>query len=429
MKRTKTWLGIFFTCLLTFVLAACNGNSGVVDNEGGDSGEKEGSGDSSEITLWAPFSGPDGPYMKEIVDGYNDSQDEYTVNFQIVPQTEYYKNVDLAINGESNMPDLLVMHGDQIFTYAEKDVLRSLNDLMGEEITEDEYHPNGIEGASVDGEIYGVPLDIHPLLFYWNKDMFKEAGLNPEQPPANREEFIEYAQALTDKDNNQYGYVVPTLWPQEFIFPTIVNQNGGELYKDGEVQFTSDAVVEALEFEKSLIEEYEVSPKDVQQDGEVTLFLQGKSGMHMNGPWMLEQWEESGINYGVAPVPQLGTEQEGVYANSHNFVIPKSGNEEKLDAITNFLSYVGDNALAWAESGQAPASKAVYESEEFQEVNDQSPQVAKQFDYVTFAPDVENWGQATSPLMEAVNEALLGQKDVKEALEEAQQKASQALEE
>nr|MBF6634519.1 ABC transporter substrate-binding protein [Planococcus sp. (in: firmicutes)] len=98
------------------------------------------------------------------------------------------------------------------------------------------------------------------------------------------------------------------------------------------------------------------------------------------------------------------------------------------DGISNFLGYVGDNALAWAESGQAPASKAVYESDEFQEINSQSPEVAKQFEYVKFGPDVENWGQATSPLMEAVNEVLLGQKDATEALEEAQQKAANALE-
>lgn len=422
MQKTKKGLNVLFIAFLAIILAACSGNSGVVDEGGGSSGG------SSEITLWAPFSGPDGPKMKEIADNYNESQDEYKVNFQIVPQSEYYKTIDLAVNGESNMPDLMVMHGDQIFTYAEKGIIRSLGDLMGEEISEDEYHPNAIEGASVDGEVYGVPLDIHPLLFYWNKDSFEKAGLDPEKPPTNREEFIEYAQALTNEDANEFGYVVPTLWPQDFIFPTIVYQNGGQLYADGEVQFTSPEVVEALEFERSLIEEYKVSPSDVQQDGEVTMFLQGRSAMHMNGPWMMKQWDDSGLNYGVAPVPQLGTEQEGVYANSHNFVVPESVDEEKLDAITNFLGYVGDNSLAWAESGQAPASKAVYESDEFQEVNSQSPQVAKQFDYVGFAPDVENWGQATGPLMEAVNEVLLGQKDVTEALEEAQQKAANALE-
>jgi multiple sugar transport system substrate-binding protein len=424
MLKNKRWIGIFMTTLLVIILAACSGNSG---NEEGEGEGGKSSGKSNEISFWAPFSGPDGPYMKEIVEAYNKSQDEYKVNLQIVPQSEYYKNVDLAINSKKDTPDLLIMHGDQIYTYSEKDILRDLGEMMGDEISVDQYHENGIEAASVDGKVYGVPLDIHPLMFYWNKDMFKEAGLDPEQPPTTQEEFLEYAEKLTNKDKNQYGFAVPTLWPQQFIFPTLVNQFGGELYKDGEVNFTSEEVVEALQFEVDLIEKYGVSPKDIQQDGEITLFLQGRSAMHFNGPWMLEQWQNSGLNFGVSTVPQLGTVQEGVFANSHNFVIPTSVEDEKIAGITNFLRYVGDNALAWSNSGQAPASKAVYESAAFQDVNIQSPQVAKQFDYVTFSPDVENWGMAIDPLMDAVNAALLGQKDVKEALEEAQKKASQAL--
>ena len=118
---------------------------------------------------------------------------------------------------------------------------------------------------------------------------------------------------------------------------------------------------------------------------------------------MLEKWEKSELNFGVSTVPQLGTVQEGVFANSHNFVIPTSVDDEKVDGITNFLRYVGDNALAWSNSGQAPASKAVYESAEFKEVNIQSPQVAKQCDEGTFSPDVENWGMASDPLVEEVN--------------------------
>jgi multiple sugar transport system substrate-binding protein len=194
------------------------------------------------------------------------------------------------------------------------------------------------------------------------------------------------------------------------------------------VNFTSEPVVEALQFQKDLIFKHKVSPKNVQQDGEVTLFLQGRNAMHLNGPWMLKQWQDAGINFGVAPVPQIGTEQQAVFANSHNFVIPKDVEGEKVDEITDFLKYVGEHGLAWAESGQAPASKAVYKSEEFQNVNKQSPQVAKQFDYVTFAPDLENWGLAVDPLMEAINVALLDQKDTKPALEEAQKKATQSLE-
>ncbi|WP_431804083.1 ABC transporter substrate-binding protein [Halobacillus andaensis] len=421
--KNKTWQSIVFIGLLVFVLAACSGQS-AEDAEGGGGGT---SNDSDAINLWAPFSGPDGPKFKEIVEEYNESQDEYEVNLQIVPQSEYYKTVDLAVNGERNMPDMFVMHGDQIISYSNKDVLKNLDDIVGDTIQEDNYHEKGWEGATVDGELYGVPLDIHPLMFYWNKDLFEEAGLDPERAPADRDEFLEYAEKLTDKDNQQYGFAMPTQWPQEFIFPTLVTQNGGSLMEDGEITYNSEPVLEALEFEASIIENG-FSPADVQQDGEVTLFLQGKNAMHLNGPWMMEQFEESDVNYGVAPVPQLGTEQPGVYANSHNFVLPEDVDEDKIEGITDFINYVGDNGMSWAESGQAPAAKATYESDEFQEMK-QQPEVAKQFDDVKFNPEVENWGQLSDPLYDAINEALLGQKEPKDALDDAQKQAESQLEE
>jgi multiple sugar transport system substrate-binding protein len=414
----KKWLSVFLSSLLVVgTLAACGSDSSGGSADGGE-----------EIVFWAPFSGPDGPNMKEIVKGFNESQEDYSVKLQIVPQSEYYKTVDLALNGQKDAPELLIMHGDQIPTYASQNVIKSLDDIVGETVKKDQYHENAWKGTEVDGKLYGVPLDIHPLMFYWNKDLFEEAGLDPNTPPTNREEFVEMAKKLTDSEKNQWGYVVPTLWPQQFIFPTIVYQNGEELIKDGKVNYTSEAVVEALQFERDLIAKHKVSPANVQQDGELTLFLQGKSAMHMNGPWMLNQFEESNINFGVAPVPRLGTEQDAVFANSHNFVIPTSTEDEKtISGIEEFLSYVGENGMAWAESGQAPASKAVYESDEFKEMK-QQPQVAKQFDYVQFSPKVENWGPVSDPLYKAVNEALLGQKDVKKALEDAEKESQTKLE-
>ncbi|QGS69508.1 extracellular solute-binding protein [Oceanobacillus sp. 143] len=332
MKSNK-WLIVLMSVLLATILAACSGNSGEAGGGGSD--------DKDIVSFWAPFSGDDGPFMKKIVDDYNESQDEFTVNLQIEPNADYYRNVDLAINDGKNTPDVMIMHNEQILSYAEKGLLREVSDIVDGELT-DVYHESGIQGATVGDKVYGLPLDIHSLLFYWNKDMFEAAGLDPEQPPTTREEFIDYAQKLTDLDNNQYGFVVPTLWPQDFILPTIVAQNGGKLYEDGKANFASDAVVEALQFQLDLIEKYKVSPTDVQADGEVTLFLQGKNAMHLNGPWMLAQWESSNLDYGVAAVPQLGTEVQSVFAKSHNFVVLESTNEEKLPAITDFLKYVSE---------------------------------------------------------------------------------------
>ncbi|HEU5138374.1 MAG TPA: ABC transporter substrate-binding protein [Bacillales bacterium] len=422
MKKMK-WLSWIFAGLLVFSLAACSGN-GDSGNAGG-SGDSGGSGEAKQITFWGPFSGPDGPNMKKIVDAYNDSQSKYHVNFQIVPQSDYYKKVDLSFNSKKNTPDVLIIHGNQLTKYVNKGLLKDLSGVIGDKIKKSDYNKTAIEQDTFDGKLYAIPLDIHPLIMYWNKDMFKAAGLDPNKPPQTREEFIKMTQKLTNAEKGEYGYVVPTLWPQQFIFPTIVYQNGGLMVKDGKVDFTSDAVVNALKFEHDLIYKYKVSPKNVQQDGEVTLFLQGKNAIQFNGPWMLNQFKEAGLNFGEAPVPQLGTETQAVYTDGHNFAIPKSDDEETVKGVMDFLKYVAGHGMAWAQSGQAPAAKATYTSEEFQSLKYQ-PAIVKEFEYAQFAPKDPNWGTYTTPLWEAINKVLLGKADAKGALQKAEDEANKA---
>ncbi|TDM05242.1 ABC transporter substrate-binding protein [Macrococcus lamae] len=412
MKQTKLLMALLM--VLSVVLAACGGSSESSKGNGG-----------KDITFWAPFSGPDGPNMKKIVEEYNKSQKDFNVKLQIVPQNDYYKTVDLALNGKKDAPEVMIMHGDQIRTYAEKKVIQPLDGFIGNKIKKDDYHKNAWNGTEVEGKLYGVPLDIHPLMFYYNKDLFKKAGLDPEKAPTTGEEFVDYAKKLTD-GKGQYGFVVPTLWPQQFIFPTLVYQNGGKLIENDKVDYTNPAVVDALQFEKDLIFKDKVSPENVQQDGELTMFLQGKNAMTFNGPWMMNQFDKSGINYGVAPVPQFG-DKEAVYANSHNFVIPTSVKDKDVKkAIENFVAFAGKNSMEWAKSGQAPAIKSVYESDEFNKLK-QQPQVAKSFDKAMFSPNVSNWGPVSDPLYKGVNEALLGKKSVEDALKDAADKSQKAI--
>lgn len=420
MKKKK-WLGIALSAALVLgSLAACSGSKETSKSDGGKT---------QKITYWAPFSGADGPRMKNIVENYNKSQSKYNVDFQIIPQNDYYKTVDLAFSGQKNSPDVLIMHTDQLKNYADKNLLKDLGDTIAKTgVKEGDYSETAWKAGDINGKHYSIPLDIHPLILYYNKDLFKAAGLDPEKAPANREEFLSYAQKLTVPSKKQYGFVVPTLWPNQFIFPTILFQNGGELMKDGKPNYNSPEAVEALTFYQDLIQKYKVSPANVQQDGEVTLFLQGKNAMHLNGPWMMEQWDKAGINYGVAAVPQLGTKQQAVYANGHNFVIPASVTDtKKLDGITDFLKFVAKNTMEWAKSGQAPASKAIYEnSEEFKKMK-QQPIVASEFEYAKFAPVIANWGQLSEPLWSEINLALLGKKDPQKALDDANKKAEQLL--
>ncbi|GIP18248.1 sugar ABC transporter substrate-binding protein [Paenibacillus montaniterrae] len=430
-KRWSTMLTLMLAIML--VAAGCSGgNSGGNSGNGGNDGNSGGQGSEggskagkTEFLFWSPFSGADGPFMKQIVDRYNASQDQYSVKFVIQPSGEYYKQLDVALSAAKDRPDLVIMHLDQIPTYQNKGQLQAIDDIAANAgLSKSDYVEAAIDYATIDGKWYGIPLDIHPLVMYYNKDLFDKAGITA--PPTNREEFEAAAQQLTDQAAGVYGYVVPTLWPQQFIFPTLVWQNGGELWNGSDVAYNSPEAVEMVEWMRGLIDKG-ISPANVQQDGENTLFLQGKNAIQFNGPWMKSQYDEAGLNYGVAPVPQIGKAKQAVYGGSHNFAIPQGVTDENvLAGIGDFLKYVSSNSLDWAESGQALAAKPMLESEEFKALPQST--IAESFSYVQFAPNVLNWPTISEPIWGELNNALLGKKPAQQAMDDAAAKSKQAIE-
>jgi multiple sugar transport system substrate-binding protein len=430
MKKSLTLFALVFV-MLAMVVAGCsnsnnggnNVSSGTTDSKGSkDSGSKASG--TTEILFWTPFSGADGPFMKQMVDKYNASQDEYKVNFVIQPSGEYYKQLDVVLSAGKDSPDIAILHVDQVPTYVNKGQLQALDGLaVSANINKADFSGAPIEYSTIDGDWYGIPLDIHPLVMYYNKDLFEKAGI--EGPPTNREEFEDAVAKLTDSSAGEYGYVVPTLWPQQFIFPTLVWQNGGELWDGSDVAYNSPEAVEMVEWMRSLIDKG-YSPGDVQQDGENTLFLQGKNAIQFNGPWMKGQFDEAGLNFGLAPVPQIGKAKQAVFAGSHSFVVPANVTDEsKLAGAGDFLKYVSENAIDWAISGQALASKPMQESAEFKALPQSA--IVESFPHVQFAPNVLNWGTIIDPVWGELNEALLGSKSAQQALDDAVAKSKQAM--
>ncbi|MDF2837791.1 MAG: extracellular solute-binding protein family 1 [Paenibacillus sp.] len=423
MKKATTWLSVL--TVFAMVATGCSNNGGDAGgnaegagNGGGDKGKK------TEFLFWTPFSGADGPFMKEIVDKYNASQDSYKINFVIQPNGEYYKQLDVALSTGKDRPDLMIMHLDQIPTYASKGQLQEMDTLAGAAgINKTDYVEAAVNYATIEDKLYGIPLDIHPLVMYYNKDLLEAAGVT--SPPTNREEFDAAVEKVTNKDKGIYGYVVPTLWPQQFIFPTLVWQNGGELWNGTDVAYNSPEAVEMIQWLRGMVDKG-VSPGNVQQDGENTLFLQGKNAIQFNGPWMKSQFDEAGLNYGVAPMPQIGKAKQAVFGGSHNFAIPKDVKDEAIIAgIGDFLKYVSTNSLEWAESGQALAAKPMIESAEFKALPQSA--IAESFSYVQFAPNVLNWPTISEPIWGELNSALLGKKDPQKAMDDAAAKSKQAI--
>jgi multiple sugar transport system substrate-binding protein len=389
--------------------------------------EPAANGEKVTINFWNPFSGNDGPFMKKIVDKYNKSQDKFNVKMTIQPGGDYYKLLDTAFATKKSIPDVAIMHLDQTPTYIAKDLLQPIEAIAKTVGVEQGNFPAAtVDYSTKDGHWYSIPLDIHPLIMYYNKDLFKAAGI--AAPPVNREEFVADALKLTDASKGVWGAAMPTFWIQNFLFPTVLFQNGGSFLDDkGNIAYNSPAGVEAVTFMRSLTT-MKVSPPVVAGDGDFNLFQQGKSGMHFNGPWVKDAFDKAKINYGVAPVPQLGTVKQAVFAGSHNFVIPKTTTDANvLAGVGDFLKYVSDNSIDWAESGQAVASKVVRDSDAFKAMTQQQVEVAKEFEYVQFAPKVLNWGPIADSIWSELANALQGKKDPKKALDDAAAKSTIAM--
>ncbi|EXX85432.1 ABC transporter substrate-binding protein [Paenibacillus darwinianus] len=428
-KVNKRWTTLYLMLTITaLVLAACGGNNNGGENAGGSEPAngrgQAASGKTQELLFWTPFSGADGEFMKKMVDKYNSSQDAYKVNFVIQPSGEYYKQLDVALSSSKDRPDFMIMHVDQIPTYVNKGALLPMEELAAAAgLNQADYVEAPVQYATIDGKWYSIPLDVHPLVMYYNKDLFEKAGI--AAPPTNRSEFEAAVEKLTDKSAGVYGYVLPTLWPQQFIFPTLVWQNGGDLWNGTDVAYNSPEAVEMISWMRGLVEKG-ISPGNVQQDGENTLFLQGKNAIQFNGPWMKGQFDQAGINYGIAPMPQIGKAKQAVFAGSHNFVVPKDATDEAtLAGIGDFLKYVSANSMDWAASGQALAAKPMLQSAEFKALPNAI--IADSFEYVQFSPNVLNWSTISEPIWGELSSALLGKKEPQKAMDDAAAKSRQAM--
>jgi len=390
-----------------------------------------------ELNFWNGFTGPDGKGMGEMVDEFNKLHEgEIKVNMQVLAWAEYYQKIVTSL-ASGKAPEIGIMHVDRLPEFASKRVLMSLNDVITDlGWSSDNFADAVWDAGSYQGERYGIPLDMHPLALYINKDLFREAGLNPDNPPKTREEFLEAAKVLTkDNDGNgtidQWGTAIPGGWPgPQFIVPTLIHQYGGTYTNEDvtEVVYDSQEAIDGLQFAVDLVHKYEVSPKNIQQDGEVTLFRQGKLAMHFNGIWMISGFkEQEGLDFMSYPVPNMGTKM-AVTGGSHNFVLfrqPKR-DDAKRDAAVEFIKYISQNSAQWAGFGQIPARNSVRESEAFNSYEHQAS-IAEEVPYLIFPPLHPALNEIMVPLQQESNLAILGKKTPEEALQDAASRAQKAL--
>jgi multiple sugar transport system substrate-binding protein len=425
-------LGSFGAVGASAALAACSGSSTPPGAAGPSSGAF-GKGDTYtgpavKLAFWNGFTGGDGPFMKGMVEEFNKANPNAQVAMNTLQWGDFYSKVPNAVSSGAG-PDVGVMHIDQIATNAARRVIVPLDEIAsGLELSEADFNPIVWKAGVYQDKRYGIPLDIHPLGFYANTAAMTKAGL--DAPPKDRAEFEAAIKALQDKGGVKNPFWVSATWPGHLIFTSLIAQFGGSIYDEAgtKATFNSEAGVEALEWMRSQVQNG-ASPKNVSNDADAVAFRQGRNALHFNGIWMMNEWEKvKELEWAAAPLPTIG-DKPAVWASSHNMFVTTQATKDpnKLNAARAFISYISERSIEWAKSGQIPARNSVRESPEFAGLKVQSA-LAEQLPNVVFPPAVPGIGDVTTPTYEtAVNEVILGKKQVKAALDEAAKKADAML--
>ncbi|MFC4402026.1 extracellular solute-binding protein [Gracilibacillus xinjiangensis] len=384
-KRFGAILGIL---MIAVILAACSGS-------GGDSANAGSEGEPTELLMWNLFAAGDAKFMQNIVDEFNESQDEYVVENVTQENSEYYTKLITSI-GAGKGPDIAISHTNVLPELVSQGLVTELNSLAEEVGVEwNEYNENILDATIYNDLHYAVPMDTHPQIMYINNDIVEEVGLLNEdgtiQMEQSPEGFIDFFQTIKEEHPNE---VLPLASSSSGTNPYwlwwgFYNQLGGEkLLSDNlenpTYEIDYEKAVKAANFVKGLYHENEIirlNVSDYYPD-----FQSGNAAAIIAGVWATGTWESTeGLNFTPMPIPNIFGEK-GAWANSHTFVLPYSENADQhtQEGALKFMDFAADKGAMWAQAGHIPAKTTVIESEGFKEIpyRSQYAEVAEYADFV-----------------------------------------------
>ena len=390
----------------------------------------------TELTMYYPIAV--GGSLTEVVDGI--VADFHTENPDIKVKAIYSGNYDdtrvraLSALASGEPAQLAVMFSIDAYDLIEQDHILAFDDIDGVDPDWlDSFYPALMANGQIEGKTWGIPFQRSTIVAYYNKDMFRAAGLDPEAPPATWDELISMGQALTEGDT--YGLMIPSTGYPYWMFQALAIQNGKEVMSnDGlTTYFDDDAIVDTLAFWQSLSTEHGIMPEGTVEWGTLRqAFLEGQTAMMWHSTGNLTAVKNNAsFDFGVAELPanvRLGSPTGG-----GNFYVFKETSPEERAAALKLIEFMTspEQAAAWSiATGYMGVSPAAYETEALQSYTLEFPPalVARnQLENAVAEFSTFETARVREGLNNAIQAALTGSKSPADALAEAQASAVRLL--
>jgi multiple sugar transport system substrate-binding protein len=425
-KRQSKLTFAALLAIIMLVMTACGNNTG---NNGADqSGDKAGK---VELTFWNGFTGPDGDLLKTIVNDYNKANaDKVEIKMDVMPWDQLNQKLPPALATDT-APSLVAIIGGSATPYIQNGSFQELSGFFEATGAKKEEFTNGaLELGTKEGNPYLLPMQMNGLYLFWNKTLFKEAGLDPEKAPETLEQLAEYAAKLTDSSKNQYGFGIPVSGAAPYYASLIIG-NGGDVVDLENKKSVLNSAENAVTFQwlQDLVVNQKVSPKGAAGADLEKMMMSGQLAMYINGPWMATGLNANSVDFGVA-IPPKGTKTQFTELGGIGFAIPEGASEAEKQAAYDFIAYWNSPEIMkqWSiANGFPPYMQSVVDDPEIQQ-NELIASMANMGDAAKpFLPGLMSADRINNEVLFTAIEAVQNGQDVSSVLTKASDSIDELL--
>lgn len=366
--------------------------------------------DTEDVTLWYYWENEGHQQaMNEMIEAYNQSQDQYKMKANYVPFTDFKKQLSIGASA-NELPDLVLLDSPDHASYASMGIFA---DLTGK-FDVDSYYEGPVASATYEDTLYGVPFGCNCLSLYYNVDMLKDAGI---EPPTTWDELKEAAQALTTESVT--GLAFCSLQNEEgtFNFSPWLWSTGATSY-----EMDSEGGIRALSFIKELVESGAMSKECINwtQGDVMNQFISGNVAMMVNGPWQIETMraEAPDLNWDVTLLPK--DKEYASVIGGENYAVIAGGNEE---GALNFLTYATEEEQVMTmmeKLGYISADKDIAANQFSDEKDAIYKKFVDQLEYAQARGPLPEWPEVSDAISLAFNQVMTGEMEPADAAAEAQ---------
>ncbi|MDE7013602.1 MAG: ABC transporter substrate-binding protein, partial [Kineothrix sp.] len=354
---------------------------------------------------------------------YEKEHPNITIEYQ---QVNFGTDLETKLNtlyAGGSAPDLVRAPISTIALRASMGQYAALDEFIEGWPEKDNYMENAYEIGSYQGKQYGLPIVIDAQVFFYRKDYFEEAGLDPDSPPETWEELLEYAEKLTVWEGNDVvraGFAFPISGEHQTLIP-FARQNGSLVVdeENNKPTFNDDKTIETLEYlakygEKNLVIPY-IRNKDQNP------FLLGNAAMTYAGVGNYTALKADGVEW----IDQLGfscgvgREKISTFGGAQiMFISEESKHKEEAWKFMEYL-FADESVGKLIEETGATAVKLSLSEKYIETYPEIGPAFLETLSHTQGMPKVE-WAPAFEEAVKlAFEEAMYGKKDAKTALDDA----------